>query len=196
MKILIATGNEGKKKELLDGFGPLPEIEFLSLKDFSEVEEPEENGKTFEENALIKAKYYAQKHNCISLGEDSGLILEAFPDKFGLKTRREIEARDDIHWLEQFLLLMEGEENRQATFYSTIAWYDPETEKSFVVAGQTIGDIAEFPQAPLEKGIPVSAVFIPEGQDIVYSAMTKNEKNSVSHRGKAVKQMADFLKNL
>jgi len=196
MQILIATGNQGKKKELLEGFGPLPNIEFLSLKDFEPAEEPEEDGLSFQENALIKAKYYAQKHNIVCLGEDSGLILEAFPEKFGLKTRREIQARDDVHWLEQFLEMLEGRDDRGATFYSSIAWYDPATEKSFVVEGQTEGEITEFPQAPLEKGIPVSAVFIPQGLDRVYSAMTKQEKNSLSHRGKAVKQMAEFLKNL
>jgi len=196
MKILVATGNQGKKKELLEGFGPLPNIEFLSLQDFPEVEEPEENGMSFQENALIKAKYYAEKSDCVCLGEDSGLILEAFPEKFGLKTRREIQARDDVHWLGQFLEMLEEVDNRTATFYSSIAWYDPETDKSFVVEGQTKGEITEFPQAPLEKGIPVSAVFIPEGHDQVYSAMTKQEKNTVSHRGKAVMGMADFLKNL
>jgi len=98
MKILIATGNHGKRNEMLEVLNELSEIKFLSIKDFPEVVEPEERGSSFEENALQKAKFFANKFQIPSLGEDSGLIIEAFPDKFGIKTRREISAESDEEW--------------------------------------------------------------------------------------------------
>lgn len=196
MKILLATGNEGKKKELLEVLGEIQGIRWLSLKDFSPVKDPEEHGQTFRENALLKAKYFAEKFQIPTLGEDSGIILEAFPEKFGVRTRREISSSDDVDWLRQFLELLEGEKNRKATFFSALAYYDPITKKQHMTQGTCRGEITEFPQAPLEKGIPVSAVFLPEGKDIVYSAMSKEEKNSISHRGESTHQMAEKLKKI
>jgi len=171
----------------------LAEFEFLSLRDFPLVEEPEENGATFEENALQKAKFFAKQHGISSIGEDSGLILEAFPEKFGVRTRRELPAKNDIEWLSLFLELLDGVENRCATFYSASAFFDPQNGQTHTVLGTCSGIIAEFPQTPLEPGIPVSAVFIPEGHDKVYSAMNKHEKNAVSHRGWSMKGMKEFL---
>lgn len=196
MKILIATGNDGKKKEMLEVLGKVSHVEWLSLKDFPEVQDVEENGKTFEENALLKAKHFAQKFNIPTLGEDSGLILEAFPEKFGVRTRREIPTTDDMEWLRLFLEMMEGQEDRRATFYSSMAYFDPQKNQKHIVLGKCSGQITEFPQAPIEKGIPVSAVFIPDGHDLVYSAMTKDEKNAVSHRGWSAHAMVDFLEAL
>lgn len=194
-KILIATGNPGKKKEMLTFFNDLDGIEFLSLADFPETEEPEENGKTFEENAMIKAKYFAEKFEIPTLGEDSGLILSAFPEKFGLKTKREITAKDDMEWITIFLEMLEEVEDRGATFYSAMAYYDPKTKVEKTVLGTTTGVIEDFPQTPLEKGIPVSAIFTPEDLNQVFSAMSKMQKNKVSHRGKAAKMMGEFLES-
>lgn len=193
MEIVLATGNDGKRKEMVSGMRSLSGVTWKSLRDFSPVEEPEENGLTFEENAILKADYYSQKLGQICLGEDSGLILDAFPDKFGLKTRREIEAKDDIDWLRIFLEIMEDQENRRATFYSALAYADPKTKQQHVVLGTVSGEIAEFPMAPIERGVPVSAVFIPDGSEDVFSGMAPDEKSEYSHRGKACKAMTEYL---
>jgi len=201
-KILIATSNQGKKKEMLEFFKSIKNIEFLSFKDFPEhknIPEPDENGQTFEENALIKAKFYAEFFNIPTISEDSGLILSAFPNKFGLKTKREIKAKDDHEWLTKFLEILDSTTNRQATFYSAMALYIPKNNKntkttnSFTVLGQTSGIIEEFPQTPLEPGIPVSAVFTPESLNQVFSSMSKMQKNKISHRGKSSKKMKEII---
>ncbi len=197
MKILIATGNQGKLKELIEGFslfGAAENIEFLSLNDFSQdFGEPEESGGNYAENALIKAKYFAEKTGLPTIGEDSGLELEAFPDKFGLKTKREIPAKNDHEWLEKFLEMLANQDNRRATFFSAIAFFDPEKSCEKIVVGQTSGIITQNPETELEKGIPVSAVFKADGENKVFSALSKEEKNKISHRGKAVKMMSEFL---
>jgi XTP/dITP diphosphohydrolase len=193
MKILIATGNNGKKKEILDFFENLTGFEFLSLQDFPQSEEPEENGQTFEENALLKAKYFAKKFNIPTIGEDSGLILEVLPEKFGVHTRRTIQADTDTEWLEKFLQMLEKEKNRRAKFFSAMAFFDPNKDVKKVVIGECGGEILLKPMAEIEKGVPVSSIFLSDGAELVFSAMGKDEKNRISHRGKSTTQMAEFL---
>lgn len=195
MQILVATGNEGKKKEILSFFdGGLPDIEFLSLKDFPEILEPEEDGPTYESNALIKARYFAENFDISAIGEDSGLVLEAFPEKFGLRTKRELSADTDAEWLAQFLELLEGVENRKAVFYSAMAFYDPATKVSKTFLGTCAGVITKTIETEIESGIPVSSVFIPdEGNGIVFSEMLSSFKNKISHRGKSAQLMKQYL---
>lgn len=196
MKLLIATTNEGKKKELLEALEQygISEIEFLSLCDVEISGEPDENAETFEENALIKARFFAEQTGIPTLGEDSGLILSAFPEKFGVRTRREIDAQTDTEWLEKFLEILKSVPDRRATFYSATAFFDPITKESVTFLGSTTGEILAEPQAELEPGIPVSAIFLADGETkLVYSALSKEEKNKISHRGKSVKQLGAFL---
>ena len=196
MKLLIATTNKGKKKELFEAFQQygLSDVEFLSLGDVDVSGEPDENAATFEENALIKAKFFALQTGIPTLGEDSGLILSAFPEKFGVRTRREIEAETDKEWLDKFLQILLPAQDRTATFYSATAFFDPQTQESVAFLGTTSGEILQNPQAELEPGIPVSAVFLADGKTkLVYSALSKEEKNQISHRGKSVKLLVEFL---
>lgn len=194
--ITIATTNQGKAKEMQQFFAVLPDIVWQNLSDHAAVEEPEETGDTFAANAQLKARYYAQVLGVPVIAEDSGLILDAFPEKFGLRTRRELNARDDHDWLDQFLALLRDEDNRRATFYSAIAFYDPHNQTEKVVLGESGGEIVDFPQAPIEAGIPVSSVFLPDGCDEVFAAMDREDKNEVSHRGRAAAQILEFLESL
>ena len=194
--IVIATTNQGKAKEMQLFFSNLSDIKWKTLSDFDVLEEPEETGETFESNATLKAQYYGDSLKLPVIAEDSGLILSAFPDMFGLNTRRELKAKDDHDWLDQFLALTRDETNRDATFYSAIAFYEPENKTEKVVLGESAGEIVDFPQSPIEAGIPVSSVFLPEEADEVFGAMDKETKAEFSHRGRAAAQMADFLKTV
>lgn len=195
MNLLIATSNPGKYKELVEALNLPPNIKLLSLKDIDAAGEAPEDYETFAENAQSKAQFYAEQTKIPTLADDSGLWIPAFPDFFGVRTRRTIQASDDMAWLTEFLEMMEPQVDKTATFVCALAFYDSATKKSFVIEGQTTGEIVDFPQTPLEPGIPVSSVFIPDGYDQVYSAMTKAQKAELSHRGKACAQMAEFLKN-
>lgn len=200
MKILIATTNIGKKKEMMNFFSNflgLSGVSWLSLADLDEqYDDVEEYGETFMLNAMLKAEYYAHKTGFLTLGEDSGLRLAAFPGKFGVRTKREVEAKDDMDWLTKFLELMEEETERSASFFSAMCLYNPKNKIAYSVLGQTDGEILEFPNAPIEKGIPVSSVFVPSGQDLVYSAMNTAQKNKLSHRGKACTAMGEYISTL
>lgn len=190
-QILLATGNKGKAQEMLEFFDGA--IDFLLLSDFPEIEEPIEDGITFEANALQKARHYGDRFQVPTLGEDSGIIVSAFPEKFGLRTRREIEHVSDEEWLEKFLKIMEGQEDRRATFHSAMGFYDPISKIEKTSLGTTSGMVLEELATDMEQGIPVSAIFIPDGSDQVYSAMSKAEKNKVSHRGKSARKMKEIL---
>lgn len=178
--------------EFFDG----SDLEFQLLTDFPSVDEPEEDEDTFEKNALLKARYFGDRFGVPTIGEDSGIILEAFPDKFGLRTRRELNAKTDEEWLAQFMALMQNQENRRATFYSAMGFYDPNKNIDQVFLGATSGTILEDLAAPIEKGIPISAIYVPEGCDKAFSEMSKEEKNAVSHRGKSAMMMREWLGQL
>lgn len=194
--ITLATTNQGKAREMQQFFSTLKLWHWQTLTHFKPLAEPEESANTFESNALLKAQYYGKKLNTRVIAEDSGLILAAYPEKFGLNTKREIPAKDDHDWLDKFLALVRNEPNRSATFYSAIAYFDPTTNTKMVFLGESHGEIVDFPQAPIEPGIPVSSVFLPVEADEVFGAMDKETKAQFSHRGRAALQMAAFLKTL
>lgn len=193
-KILIATSNQGKFNELLEVLGKLP-YQFLSLADLKLTGDLHEHGSTYEMNAILKAEYFGQQAGLPTIADDSGIVVNALKGELGVKTRRwgAGAKATDSEWLSYFLKRMSGEKDRGATFISVIALYRPH-QPTITFRGECQGEILTQPQVPLEPGIPLSAVFLPEGKDRVFSAMNKDEKNAISHRGKAIKQCADFLR--
>ncbi len=192
-KILIATGNQGKFREIMEVLGDLP-IEFVTLADLGLVNNVEETGDTYEENAYLKAEAFFAQTGIPTIAEDSGLEVTALRGELGVKTRRwgAGENASDKEWLDFFLRCMETEADRSATFHCVAAFVDGDTRQSF--HGSTPGILTKEPQCDIPHGIPVSALFIPEGHSLVYAAMSPTEKNQVSHRGKAMHQLKEFLK--
>ncbi len=192
-KILIGTHNFGKFKELMEVLEDLP-FNFVSLNDEKFDGDVEEDGDSYEANAIIKAEYFGRQLNLPTIADDSGIIVDAIQGELGIHTRRwgaGAEASDE-EWLKYFLNRISAEKNKQAKFISVIAVYRP-NEETLTFRGECKGTILPKPQVSLEPGIPLSAVFLPEGKDQVFSALSKNEKNEISHRGKAIKQCYDFL---
>lgn len=196
-QILIATSNPGKCSQMI-GFLNQLDFEFLNLKNFPEIiEEPEESGETFEENALIKANFYFEKIKIPTIAEDSGILVDALPGELGVKTRRwgaGAKASDE-EWIAYFLDKMKEipDSHRSANFISNIAFYNGNEIKMF--KGECKGEITKSLEAEIKEGIPLSSCFRPEGYDRVYSALGLEEKMEVSHRGKAAKELKEFLKS-
>lgn len=191
--ILIATHNFGKYKELMEVLEELP-FKFASLNDEKIEEDVEENGDTYEANAIIKAEFFGRLTGLPTIADDSGIHVDALEGELGVKTRRWGAGGQatDKEWLNFFLSRMQQEENRQTKFVSVVAFYRP-NEETLTFRGECKGEIMPKPQTDLEPGIPLSAVFLPEGKNKVFSALSKNEKNEISHRGKAIKQCHDYL---
>ena len=172
MKVLIATHNFGKFKELMEVLENLP-FNFVSLNDEHIEDDVEENGKTYEENAIIKAEFFGRLTGLPTIADDSGIIIDALNGELGVQTRRWGAGADanDEEWLNFFLHRMAFEDNRKAEFISVVALYRP-GEETLTFRGKCKGTILSEPQVDLEPGIPLSAVFLPEGKNKVFSALS------------------------
>ena len=210
LKLLIATTNEGKFGEIGEVLRDL-HVELyhlhshnLSSKNGSLMAEImkddhfEESGETFEDNASLKALHYSEIAGMPTIGEDSGIIVDALAGELGVKTRRwgAGEKATDEEWIKYFMNVMEGipEEKRTARFVCCAAFTDGETGEIYLFKGRTEGVITHKLEAPLKKGIPLSSCFRLAGSDKVYAALSEDQKNKISHRGKAFHELKDFLK--
>lgn len=194
-KILIATTNEGKYNQILEKLKTLP-FNFINLQDLNIKQDVEENGKTYEENSIIKAKFFSNLSNLITIADDSGIQIEALKNELGVKTRRWGAGKNasDKEWLDYFLNKMSTKNNKNAKFISAITLYIP-NKNPITFIGECNGIILEKPACKIEKGIPLSSVFLANGESEVFSSLDNNKKNEISHRGRALKKLYSFLKN-
>lgn len=195
-ELLIATFNPGKFHEITEILNGLS-LKVLFLGDLKITDKDfTEDGKTFKENAYKKAKYFFDKTKIMTLAEDSGILVEALKDELGVKTRRwgAGEKASDQEWIDYFMKRMDGEKNKTAKFICSAYLIGDGIEKNF--EGETDGVITEKIMAPLLPGLPLSSCFLPDGHDKVYAALTAVEKNEISHRGKAMKQIKNYLQSI
>jgi|WetSurMetagenome_2_1015567.scaffolds.fasta_scaffold245969_2 XTP/dITP diphosphohydrolase len=193
--VLIGTMNPGKFMEIMEVLGDLP-LNFCTLRDLGINENAEETGETYEDNASAKAKFYHRRSGILTIAEDSGIVVDALKGELGVKTRRwgAGENANDEEWISYFLEAMKDvpPDRRTARFICAAAAVDRDGEVKYF-RGEAEGVITSGLEAPIYAGLPLSSCFRPVGFDKVYAALTPNEKNAVSHRGKAMKQVRDFL---
>ncbi len=197
-ELLIATSNKGKFEEMMEVLEDLP-YKFLFLKDLDISSDGlVEDGDTFRENAYKKARFFHDMTGLLTLAEDSGILVDALPGELGVKTRRwgAGEFAGDEEWIDYFMRRMEREEQRTAKFVCSACLLDGSArtiDDAQFFEGETRGVLTNDLQAPIISGIPISSCFIPTGFNKVYAAMSKHEKNSVSHRGKAMWEVRKSL---
>lgn len=194
-ELLIATSNPGKYREIMEVLGDLPmKISFLGDLDVSD-EGLLEDGETFAENAYKKAAFFHDKTGMLTLSEDSGILVDALLGELGVKTRRwgAGEQASDEEWIEHFLERMAGEELKTAKFVCCGCLFGGDEPVYF--EGETCGVLTEKLMAPILPGIPISSCFVPEGKDRVYAALSVDEKNQISHRGKATHKLKEHLRS-
>ena len=155
----------------------------------------EETGKTFEENSLLKSRTIAKLVNMPCLADDSGLCVDALNGAPGVYSARYAPNRDFDKGMEKLLAEMEKSPNksRNAHFSCVIslAWPDGQYK---VFAGQVDGKIAFHKMGA--GGFGYDPLFVPEGFTSSFAQMSQEEKNKISHRGRAVEKLKDFLNNL
>lgn len=194
MKLLLATTNAGKAIEIREALSGLS-VECMTLKELPHPPAmPDETGTTYVDNAKQKAIYCYDYAGLPTLADDSGIIVEAMAGELGIHTRRWGPGKDasDEEWIAAFLKRMEKEPNKRARFICALAYIDAEgTLQMF--EGETTGTITERLEASYLPGLPVSACFKPDGCTKVYSALTVEEKNALSHRGKALGKLRGHL---
>lgn len=194
MKVLIGTNNAGKVIEIGEVLADL-NLELLTPQDVRVKIDPEETGSTYAENALLKARHFFEHGGCLpTIADDSGIVIDALQGELGIHTRRWGAGKDatDEEWIAYFLKRMEREENRKARFVCNLAYIDS-NRNEHVFEGTCEGIITPTLEADYLPGLPISGCFMPTGFPVVYSAMTVDEKNSLSHRGKAAAALRNHL---
>ena len=188
MKIVIATHNEHKLKELNEMFNS-KDIELVSLNNYDiDVDDVEENGATFIENAIIKAKYVSNYIDEYVLADDSGLCLEAM-DILGVKTAR---YRNDLEYPERrgIVYNLVKDINNKASFKCALCLITP-SKDMIIVEGEAKGEIKEPKEG---NGFAYDPIFYSYELNKRFSEATSKEKNSVYHRGKAVIKLLEELR--
>ena len=194
MKIVLASRNKHKISELqalmskyIDG------VEILSLDDVGIYGDIEENGRDFRENAVIKARAAAAS-GYIGIGDDSGLSVRALGGEPGIYSARYAgEHGDDAANNALLLKNLADKDDRYAEFVCTVAVVRPDREEPLVVDGRTGGVIIE--EARGKGGFGYDPYFYYEPLGKTFAELTPEEKNSVSHRGKAIEALAEKIKD-
>lgn len=187
--IIIATKNEGKIREITEIVDS--DFEFLTYKDFNDWPEIEETGKTFLENALQKARMLSEKYDLPAIADDSGLEVEALEGQPGVASARYagVEQNDSKN-VEKLVNNLRGEKNRKARFKTVAVYYHPDG-RYVVVEGEVEGEIIEDPRGT--SGFGYDPVFMPKGYDKTMAELSLQEKNTISHRGKAFRKLREHL---
>lgn len=192
-RLLLATGNQGKVRELRDLFAVLP-IDLLDLNDFDSVEEVSETGSTFEENAVLKASGYARQTGVWALADDSGLEVAALGGAPGVYSARFAGAETGYDIKIAALrrqIDAGGETDRRARFVCVMALAAPNGEIRFTAEGICEGTIADAPRGTL--GFGYDPVFVPDGFDRTFGELEEGMKQQISHRGRAAAQILRYL---
>lgn len=194
MDLLIATNNQGKASE----FKKLLASQFdniYSLADIGKEIEVEETGITFQQNAKKKAIEVAKATGMVTLGDDSGLVVDALYGAPGVFSARYSKQRTDESNIAKLLTNMADvpEEKRTARFVCALALCNPEDLSTVMVTGTCEGMITEKPVG--NKGFGYDPVFYYPQSDMTFAQMTDEEKNSISHRFNAVAKLCKILDN-
>ncbi len=195
MKLLIATRNRGKAAEIkaLLGLNLQRNVEVLTLPDLQAAAEPREEGKTFAENARIKALHYAKEHKILCVADDSGLSVEALGGRPGVRSARYAgnQATDEMN----IALLLEELHPCPKPWTAAFVCAAAAALPGRVIAeasGRVDGEIVSAPRG--ESGFGYDPVFRVKGSPKTMAEHTTEEKNRISHRGQAIQLIIEELR--
>jgi len=190
-ELVFATNNAHKIEEVAHAVGN--QFKILSLKDIHCDDEIEETGSTFKENASIKTHHIFDKYGLDCFGDDSGLEIEGLNGEPGVYSARYAgEHGNHEANIERVLDQMQGVANRNAQFKTVISliWKGQEYWFEGIVPGTIRTAISG------SKGFGYDPIFQPAGYSVTFAEMSMEEKNAISHRGKAMTKLIEFLKTL
>ena len=193
-KILVGTNNSGKLREIRD---LLPKnLTIYSSYDFK-IKSPTENGKTFEENSLIKARYFSKKSKMICLSDDSGLEIDVLEGDPGIYSARWGGRKGDfIKAMNRVFKELDKKIDNwktkkiKARFICALTIYGP-NQKIINSIGKIEGHISPLMKG--KNGFGYDPIFIPRGKKITFGQMSPAEKYKIDHRFKAFKKIKKFF---
>ncbi len=188
MELVFATNNPHKLEEIRS-IVPA-DLPIRSLKEIGCEHEIAETAPDLDGNARIKAEHVLNEHEYDAFADDTGLEVNALDGRPGVYSARFASANPSFQEnIDKLLYEMQGVRDRSARFRTIIFLYTKDGSKSF--EGRIEGRIAEEPRG--EQGFGYDPVFIPEGEDRTFAEMEASEKDRISHRGEAVRALAEFL---
>jgi len=198
-KILVATTNPGKIAEIRSMLDF--DVEWLGLSDFPNINEIKEDGETFAENARKKATGYAEQTGLWTIADDSGLVIDALDGAPGVHSARFSGAKDkdrtllDHKNMAKVLKFLEGipKEKRTARFVCCLCLASAEK-----VLAETEGELEGFitEEEIGENGFGYDPIFFVPKLNRTVAQLTREEKNAISHRGNAIRELKHFLEQL
>jgi XTP/dITP diphosphohydrolase len=220
-QLIFATQNPGKIREMSQLLADL-NIQVMSAQEAGVSEDVVEDGETFEENALKKARFVAEQTGEWAVADDSGIMIDVLDGRPGVYTARWAGdgASDEqlvSHTLDQLKDVEEG--HRGASFHCVVALVSPENQE-WTFEGVVEGKIVSEPRGTNRPKLPYDLIFCPiplrptsssfrrrsesyggqvEGQvghNVTFAQMTDGQKNALSHRGRAFQKLKEFLKSL
>lgn len=197
MRILLATRNAGKFGEMKGALAFLSDAEFVRPDDIDGAYHVDEDGKTFEENAIKKAREWCRKSGYVTVADDAGIEIDALGGEPGVLSRRwpGYEA-DDETLIRMTLEKLQGvpQERRTAHLRTVVAVAFPD-ERIYTVTEKISGVIAREPSSKRQSGYPFRSLFwIPDARKF-YIDLTEEEHERLNHRRRALEKLAnDFLK--
>ena len=197
--ILIATQNVGKVAEMRRMLHVITSdlgISLVGLDAFPKIESPDENGATFIENATIKARYYADAFQMLAIADDSGLVVDALQGAPGIHSAR--YGGPGLDDTERYALLLDNmtdipDSERDARFVCAVCVAGNSTDV-LAAEGSVEGSIAHGPHG--NNGFGYDPIFIPAGDTRTVAEMSEHEKDSISHRGRAIRAIIPDLYEL
>ena len=191
MKIVFATNNAHKLGEVAQVVGD--KFELVTLRECGITEDIPENEPTLEGNALAKARYVYSCTGLNCFADDTGLEVDALGGEPGVRSARyATDGHDDEANKRLLLERMQGMENRAAQFRTAVALILDGEE--YLFEGIVRGDIATEEHG--EGGFGYDPLFFPEGGEKTFAEMSAEAKNEISHRGRAVRKLAEFLQKI
>lgn len=185
LKLLLATQNQGKVKEMRSLLADLP-VEIITPTENFDVDE---TGTTFQENARLKAVAFHVHFGAIAISDDSGLVVDALDGRPGVYSKRYGNSDEERNIKLLGELQEVPAEKRTARFISVIALYGNGYDEMF--EGKVEGRIAT--EVKGGNGFGYDPLFIPEGYTETFGELSAEVKNSLSHRGNAMKLLKEFL---
>ena len=194
-QIVLATGNKGKIREFSEAFSHLS-IDCVPVKEVISIEEPEETGTTFMENALLKARYYAKATNRPCLADDSGITVDALNGAPGVYSARYAGHHgDDQANNEKLICELQGKSDRTGHYVCALALVYPDG-REVTAEGYCDGLVQDEPKG--DNGFGYDPVFFIPGLKKTFAQLSAQEKNAISHRGRALalfqQKLKDYLK--
>ena len=193
VKIIAATANKGKVAEIEKIFGSLG-FEVVTMSEAGIDSDPEENGKSFSENALIKAHAaHELAKDAYIIADDSGLCVDALDGAPGIYSARYAgEGATDADKIDKLLKELDGKDARAAHFETAVALITPDGEE-ITARGEVHGNILTEPKG--DHGFGYDPVFFCDEIGKTFAQASADEKNAVSHRGRALRALYEKIKN-